>query len=54
MFNGICFVVMIFVCVCFVNYKLLDESEFRGIIESISFIVFAFVFDVFLELFKVF
>ena len=52
MLNGIRSAVMTLVCVCLANYKSLDESEFRGITESIPPIVPAPALDVSLELFK--
>jgi len=44
--------VMTLVCVCFQNYKSLDESEFRGITDGVPPIVPAPALSVALELFK--
>jgi hypothetical protein len=52
MLNGIRVTVMTLVCVCFANYKSLDESQFKGITESIPPIVPAPALEVSLELFK--
>ena len=52
MLNSIRVAVMTLVCVCFQHYKSLDESEFRGITESMPPIVPAPALSVSLELFK--
>ena len=52
MLNSIRAAVMTLLCVCFANYKSLDESEFRGITDSIPPIVPAPAIGVSLELFK--
>ena len=52
MLNGIRGTVMTLVCVCFANYKSLDESQFKGITEGIPPIVPAPALEVSLELFK--
>ena len=52
MLNSIRAAVMTLLCVCFANYKSLDESEFRGITDSIPPIVPASAIGVSLELFK--